>query len=682
MSKSTIKNNRKKQTNNNFKKQIKKIINMVKTTIKGIRKDSPLIILFIITALINEIILRKVTVKNIFYFKPFFIDIGLILIISAFSFLIKRKNRHKYLIAVSIIFALICIVNANYFSYYSSFASFSLLATTSQLGGVTDAVFDVIKIEYILFLWQPIFLIYIYIKLKKKNIYVYKDNNLDKKVYFPSFIITGSAILALISIFLTGTEWSRFTKMWNRESVVYTFGIYTYQINDLFQSLEPKINNIFGHDKSLKKVKEYYEQNPYKPSSNDYTNIFKGKNVIVVHAESFQTIAMNLSFNDVPVAPNMKKLSEEGIFFSNYYAQVAVGTSSDTEFTFSTSLMPSNSGTVFVSYFDRDYMSIQKLFKEKGYYVFSMHGNNGDMWNRNTMYKSLGYDHFYSKSSYNIDETIGLGLSDKSFLNQTVEKLKEINNEHKNWYGTVITLTNHTPFNDLELMDDYPTTKQVEIDGEQVTRDYINGTTLGNYLKSVHYADQALGEFITNLDNAGLLENTVIVIYGDHDAKISQKYYNMLYNYDPIQDKVLEPEDEGYTEYNKYKYIQDKKVPLIIWTKDHKYKANINIPTGMIDALPTLGNMFNIHSDYQLGHDIMNIKNGDNIVVQTDGSYITSKIIYDSQKGSIYPLNSEAVDKSYIEANTNYANEIIDISQDIINYDLIKELEQEKRNVN
>lgn len=677
MGKSNIK---KESKNHNFNKQVKKIINMVKTTIKNIGKDSPLILIFIITALINEIVLRKVTVKNIFYFKPFFIDIGLILIISAFSFLIKRKNRHKYLITVSIIFALICIVNANYFSYYSSFVSFSLLATTSQLGGVTDAVFDVIKIEYILFLWQPIFLIYIYTRLKKKNDYLYKDNSLDKKVYFPSFIITGAAILALISVFLTGTEWSRFTKMWNRESVVYTFGIYTYQINDLFQSLEPKINNIFGHDKSLKKVKEYYEQNPYTPSKNDYTNIFKGKNVIAIHAESFQDIAMDLSFNNVPVAPNMKKLSEEGLFFSNFYAQVAVGTSSDTEFTLSTSLMPSNSGTVFVSYFDREYVSIQKLFKEKGYYVFSMHGNNGEMWNRNTMYKTLGYDYFYSKSSYDIDEIIGLGLSDKSFLRQTVEKLKEINNEHKNWYGTVITLTNHTPFGDSEIMDDYPTTKTVEIDGEQVTRDYINGTTLGNYLKSVHYADQALGEFITNLDNAGLLENTVIVIYGDHDAKISQKYYNMLYNYDPIQDKVLEPEDEGYVEYNKYNYIQDKKVPLIIWTKDKKYQANIKTPTGMIDVLPTLGNMFNIHSDYQLGHDVMSLK--DNVVVQSDGSYITSKIIYDSQKGSIYSLDNEAVDGSYIEEKTKYANEIIDISQDIINYNLIKELEEEKRNIN
>ena len=140
---------------------------------------------------------------------------------------------------------------------------------------------------------------------------------------------------------------------------------------------------------------------------------------------------------------------------------------------------------------------------------------------------------------FNIDETIGLGLSDKSFFKQAVpmiQKIKETKGQP--FYGTLITLTNHTPFSDLDLMDEYPTTMTVEIDGEEVTRDYINGTTLGNYLRSVHYADQAIGQFINDLDEAGLLENTAIVIYGDHDARISKKYYNLLYNYDPYTDKV------------------------------------------------------------------------------------------------------------------------------------------------
>ena len=66
--------------------------------------------------------------------------------------------------------------------------------------------------------------------------------------------------------------------------------------------------------------------------------------------------------------------------------------------------------------------------KEKGYYTFSMHANNADFWNRRAMHESLGYDKFYSKETYKTEgeEMIGLGLSDKSFFKQSVEKLKKI----------------------------------------------------------------------------------------------------------------------------------------------------------------------------------------------------------------------------------------------------------------
>lgn len=156
--------------------------------------------------------------------------------------------------------------------------------------------------------------------------------------------------------------------------------------------------------------------------------------------------AMDLTFNNKEVTPNLNKLANEGIFFSNFYSQVGVGTSSDAEFTFNTSLMPSTKGTVFVNYFDRDYISIPKLLKEQGYYTYSMHANTGEFWNRNTMHKSLGYDKFYNKDSYTIDETIGLGLSDKSFFRQSVDIMKQIKEEeNKPFYSLLIMLSNHTP---------------------------------------------------------------------------------------------------------------------------------------------------------------------------------------------------------------------------------------------
>ena len=659
----------------NIKKIKRIIINLKKIIIQGL-KNSPILITFIILAIINELLLRYLTVNNLFAYKPFLIDLGIILILSSITFLFKPKNRPKYLIILSILLSLICTINCVYYSYYSSFVSVSLLATSTQIAGVTDAVYDILKVRYFIFLLHPILIIYIYKKSTNQKEYNKELHKYDKKIYFPSFLGSGILLLLMVSLLVTPTEWSRFAKLWNRESVVTSFGVYVYQLNDLVQSLEPKINNLFGHDKSLKEVKDYYEENEYAENKNKYTDIFKGKNIIVLHAESLQTIAMELSFNGEEVTPNLNKLAKEGIFFSNFYSQVGVGTSSDAEFTFSTSLMPSLNGTVFVNYFDRKYISIQQQFKNEGYYVFRMHGNTADFWNRAVMHKNLGYDDFYSKSSYNIDETIGLGISDKSFFKQSIPMLKEIAEKNKNFYGTIITLTNHTPFSDLELMDEYPTTLTTEINGETITRDYINGTTLGNYFRSVHYFDQALGQFMEDLESEGLLENTVIVIYGDHDARINEKYYNILYNYDPVTDKVLEPGDEGYTEYNEYTYKLDKKVPFIIWTKDQKFNLEVETPAGMIDAFPTIGNMFGVHSDYQLGTDIMSIEDNDNTVVFSDGSYLTDKIYYDSQTGNIYAINNSAVTEEYINKRSQYANTLIEVSNNIITYDLIKELEQ------
>ena len=261
-----------------------------------------------------------------------------------------------------------------------------------------------------------------------------------------------------------------------------------------------------------------------------------------------QNINLSLSFNGVDVAPNLKRLSSEGLYFSNFYSQVSFGTSSDTEFTYATSLLPVSSGTVFINYSDGTYNTIYKALKEKGYYTFSMHANTGDFWNRNIMYKALGYDDFYEKSSYNIDEQIGFGLSDRSFITQSVEKIKKIASEHENFYGTIITLSNHTPFDEIESYGEYDVSKT--IDG--VKYDYLEGTKLGNYMKSVHYADQQIGLLIELLDKEGLLDNTVIVIYGDHDARISKSEWNLMYNYNPETNSALSEDDPNYKNIDYY----------------------------------------------------------------------------------------------------------------------------------
>lgn len=650
----------------------KKITKKLEKIINNIKNNYLLEVMFILFNLINGLLLRINTVNNSLRLSPLLIDLGFLILLTVLSYLIKKDKRKYYYIIISILLAIVCLTNSIYYHYYKSYASFSILSNIIYAGNVSNAIFEkVLKPIDLIYLWCPI--TYFIINKSQRKKIIKTNTNIEKKV-IKKMLLFVLILFSLGAVSMPLNAWNRLYKLWNRESVVMNYGIYIYQLDDFIQSLTPKINSFFGHDKALKKVTEYYSSNKSISKENSYTNIFKNKNILVIHAESMQTFIMNLKFNNKEVTPNLNKLAKEGIFFNNFYSQVGVGTSSDSEFTFNTSLMPSTKGTVFVNYFDREYVAIPNLLKDKGYYTFSMHANTGDFWNRNNMYKALGYDDFYSKEDYIIDEIIGLGLSDKSFFSQSVEKIKEIK-ETKNspYYGLLIMLSNHTPFSDLELMEDFDTNIYLESNNKTITRNYLEGTTMNNYIRSAHYADSALGEFVNKLDEEGLLENTVLIIYGDHDARLNYEEFNLLYNYDPVEDKIKDENDANYIPYNKYNYELDKKVPFIIWTKEKNYNIVVDTPTGMIDALPTIGNMIGIKSDFQLGKDIFGLDDKDNTIYFVDGSYLTSKIYYNAPKSEIYTITNEPISEEYVKERARGA-EIIDISNDIISYNLIKEL--------
>ena len=650
-------------------------------------KHNALFITFVLTTLLEACFLRFFTVKNYVAISPILADLAVILLVGSFAYFFKPKNRFKYLMVWSIIFTATCLINSAYYSNYVSFTSFSLLATSVQIFGVGDALNTIIEVKDFSYILGPIILIIVNLKLKNTSYYDYANTKKKSRVTFLKTLLVSAISLGFFMSTVTGTDISRLYKQWNREYVVMKFGIYVYQSNDLVASLKPQISPLFGYDKAAKEFREYYDEYPSETKENKYTNKYKGKNVIVIHAESIQNFLLDTKINGKDITPNLKRLASEGLYFSNFYAQESVGTSSDSEFTFNTSLLPASNGTVFVSYWDREYVSTPILLKEKGYYTFSMHANKGNFWNREVVHKQLGYDKFYNYTTdyeINDEDIIGLGLNDKSFFKQSTEKISKINEKYDNWYGVLLMLTNHTPFTgledttDLDLTYKYTKTNEETGEKEDVVNDYLKDTTLGNYFTTAHYADEALGEFVNELDEAGLLENTILVIYGDHDAKIKRSEYNRYYNYNPETDSKYDSDDPNYKEYTKYDYELNRKVPFIIWTKDNQEKKEITDVMGMYDILPTLGNMLGINSPYALGHDVFS--NNDHFVVFPNGNWITNKMYYDSQNDEGVLLDQNAVISSdYIDNYTKRAELEVNVSNNIIVHDLIKKTKESKK---
>lgn len=660
---------------------MKKTVEKVKNKTVNYAKTNVLFFTFVIASVINSSLLRFLTVKNYFEISAILGDLVVVLVIGSFGYLLKPKNQFKYYLGWGIFFTVLCIINSMYYTNYLSFASASLLATSLQVVDVGDAVVqNVMELKDFSYIWEIFALVFVHISLKKRGYYDKVAKIEVGKIRLLNTLIGALIITGFFISMLTATDISRLGKQWNRESVVMKFGLYVYQVNDLIESLKPQISPLFGFDENNKLFREYYEENKKEKETNEYTDILKDKNIIAIHAESIQNFLLDTEFNGEYVTPNLRRLASEGLYFSNFHAQESVGTSSDSEFTYNTSLMPANSGTVFVSYWDRDYVTIPKLLKEKGYYTFSMHGNNCSFWNRNNVHKEFGYDNFYCYTKdYKIDETIGLGLSDKSFFRQSTEIMKKIKKEHGKFYGLAIMLSNHTPFNnngkditDFDVTMKYQKKNELTGEMEEAIAPFMEGTKLGSYFKSAHYADEAIGEFINELDEAGLLENTAIVIYGDHDAKLKKSEYERYYNYVPETDSILDKNDPNYKEVDYFTYELNREVPFIIWTKDDTIKhKEVDKAMGMIDVLPTLGNMLGISSPYQLGNDIFSTD--ENVVVFPDGDWLTDKMYYSSQRDEGVMLHeNETVSKDYIEKYNKIAEEKIAVSNSIIVYDLIR----------
>lgn len=608
-----------------------------------------------------------------------FFDFAIILLLGSLGYLFKPKKQYVYLQTILVLTTAICIINGIYYTFYNSFVTVGLLETLGQVNTVTDAIFDKLTPMHLIYLFFPVLFYIVHKSLANHNYFNYVAKIENGKKNFGTVFLIGIICLCLNVITLTASDISRIVKQWNRESTVQRFGIMTYQITDIIQSTQAKLFSYFGYDEAAQSFKEYYKNKEEGSSTNKYTGIYEGKNLVLVHMESMMSMFIDMKINGQEVTPNLNKLSREGLYFSNFYPQVSVGTSSDTEFTLNTSLMPALSGTVFVTYYDRNYLSLEKILKQRGYYTFSMHANNSTMWNRAAMHKSLGYDKFYSKEYYNVTDetTIGLGLSDHEFFLQSIPYLKEIEEKNEHYMGTMITLTNHTTWNGGDAYGEFDVTKMVERENEEtgekelVEDKYLSNRRIGNYIRSVHYADECLGEFIDYLYANDLFNNTVLVFYGDHDAKLPTKEYNYLFNYDPVRGELREEEDPKYVDYDYYANELNKNTPLIIWTKDKKVSGNIDYYMGMIDVLPTLGNMFGFKSEFALGHDIFNIKN-DNTIVFPNGNFLNENVYYNNSKGEYKTLKDVVMDDSYIEELKAYADKILEISNNIIVYNLIE----------
>ncbi|WP_161797128.1 LTA synthase family protein [Clostridium cylindrosporum] len=371
-----------------------------------------------------------------------------------------------------------------------------------------------------------------------------------------------------------------FINSWAQNQTMSNLTPIGYHLFDIYNYLkDSKPYNITSSEKL--KIETFFENKAELLPKNNFNAMFKGKNLIILQVESLENFVIGKSNNGQEITPNINKLLKNSIYFDNFLEQTHEGTTSDAEFMANTSIFPVRRGSTFFRFpSNKYYASLPNLMEKSGYSSIATHPDRGSYWNWLPSLSSIGFEKCVDSTSLNIDETIGLGLSDRSFLNQLANILEK---QPKPFYSFSITLSSHTPY---KLPKEH-----VNLD---VSKD-IKGQIIGSYFESVNYTDSAIGEFVNLLDKKGILNNSVVVIYGDHEGP--HKYFK-----DEIKNSSYEP------------WMKDNysKVPFIIYSKDISSPKVISTYGGQIDILPTISYLMGIpeknYTYTSVGRNLLNTK--------------------------------------------------------------------------
>ena len=187
--------------------------------IKKYFMDNILFLTFVFVCVINSTMLRFFTMhtlENYLAIKPIIADIGIVVLVGSFSYLFKGKKRYTYLLIASIFFTAICMINSIYYTFYTSFASASMLSLTQFIAPVSDAVVEnVLQLKDLLYLIPFCFFVFTYHRLLKQGKFKRYSKEERKYNWFHTFIAS-VIILIVFTITLSGLEIGRFVKQWNR----------------------------------------------------------------------------------------------------------------------------------------------------------------------------------------------------------------------------------------------------------------------------------------------------------------------------------------------------------------------------------------------------------------------------------------------------------------------------------
>lgn len=412
---------------------------------------------------------------------------------------------------------------------------------------------------------------------------------------------------------------------------------YTRYVDDTAWEAWAKETN----NKTYQNLNNYYLSKEI-TEKNEYTGMFKGKNLIVIMMESTNTIIMNEKY-----FPNITRLAKEGFNFTNAFSPRNSCSTGNNEMSGMVSLFTINNTCTANTYKDNIYpQAIFNLFNNQNYKTTSFHNYTEQYYYRKSIHPNMGSGKYYNAIDLKIpyNNAYEEWPSDVLLMEKVLEKI-DLTQPFMTW---ITSVSAHQTYNVSSELGD------LNLD---LFKDTNYDISLKRYMSKLKVFDDAIGTLIAGLEREGVLDDTVIVLYADHyPYGLSNNTLNKYFDYNVKENNEID------------------RTPFIIYN-NKLTPTTFNQYTSYMNILPTIANLFDLEYDPRLysGYDILS-KDYPNRVIFADGSWQDDIAFYNATTGKISYYSDETYDVEFIKKVNEDINTNIKMANMAITSDYFKSL--------
>lgn len=621
-----------------------------------------------------ELVYRTFIIGNLFSVNTLMVilfSIPFIVIFSTIATLFSEKANKVLNIILTSALTLVTLAQIVYYNFYDSiFSFFSLTTGTGQVMQFWQMIIDVILriwyifviilIPYVLFLVfnkkfnfkrpnktivisEVVALILSIIGITTlvhfDNKGIYSLRRLLFKTHAPMLTINKTGLLTMETIdiyrYLFGFKEEIYIEE-KTEPVIKEekkeYNVYNIDFDKLIA--ETTDNNLINMHKFFQSVEP--------TEKNKYTGMFKGKNLIFITAEAFDTIAI-----DKNITPTLYKMATNSFIFNNYYQPLYPVSTSDGEYMNLMSLIPKEGVWSFKATSKLSMpFGLGNVFKKEGYNAYAFHNHTYKYYSREKSHTNIGFK--YIGCGNGLERKMNCKHwpnSDAEMMDATFDYYLKDNKPFVTYYMTVSGHLNYNFYGNNMASRNKKAVKNLKY-----------STAVKAYYATQIELDKAMSKLLNKLEEKNLLNDTLIVIAPDH-------YPYGLKTSEMNEVSKIDRSDK----------FENYHTSLIIYNPTIE-KTEVNKVVSGIDILPTVLNLFGIDYDSRLlmGKDIFSETEG--LAILSDRSWVSDKGKYNSVSKEFISNTNEEVSKEYIEKINTEVYQKFSMSSLILDNDYYKKL--------